>query len=379
MTAAAAADAAAPASTNCADGAAGRDRGRRVSAFTILLRLAGGVVGARGGARPRFSVLQAGLDACLCVQLAWYSPPLTRVRGVISAALEQVAARSRGTAPGGRGVPAAVLRPRADGRGAAGGAFNNKARGRAASPRRGEPGQGGGGPPEWVWGAVFASILLSWRDTPVAANDSTSGPREPSVRLEQALALPLRLDSHASPRVSRPALRCATAPRAPASADGGRRERPRGLDEGGRLEALAASRRRRRRGALGRKAGGVAARLRKLEDPASTAAKRLFGEAEAEETIDADDYLALDDDALLRCSAASTTAATRVRAQRRLLFDVASVRQVHAIDARSSPPTVRPAHKASRCVVGERHGRPVAARQQAPGRCAGCGRTSHIP
>ena len=51
---------------------------------------------------------------------------------------------------------------------------------------------------------------------------------------------------------------------------------------------------------LGRKAGGVAARLRKLEDPASTAAKRLFGEAEAEETIDMDDYLALDDDALLR-------------------------------------------------------------------------------
>ena len=51
---------------------------------------------------------------------------------------------------------------------------------------------------------------------------------------------------------------------------------------------------------LGRKAGGVAARLKKLEDPASTAAKRLFGEAEAEETIDIDDYLALDDDALLR-------------------------------------------------------------------------------
>ena len=51
---------------------------------------------------------------------------------------------------------------------------------------------------------------------------------------------------------------------------------------------------------LGRKAGGVAARLKKLEDPASTAAKRLFGETEAEETIDMDDYLALDDDALLR-------------------------------------------------------------------------------
>ena len=50
---------------------------------------------------------------------------------------------------------------------------------------------------------------------------------------------------------------------------------------------------------LGRKAGGVAARLKKLEDPASTAAKRLFGE-EQEETIDMDDYLALDDDALLR-------------------------------------------------------------------------------
>ena len=50
---------------------------------------------------------------------------------------------------------------------------------------------------------------------------------------------------------------------------------------------------------LGRKAGGVAARLRKLEDPASTAAKRLFGE-EQEETIDMEDYLALDDDALLR-------------------------------------------------------------------------------
>ena len=66
-----------------------------VSAFTILLRLAGGVVGARVGARPRFSVLQAGLDACLCVQLAWYSPPLTRVRGVISAALEPLAALAR--------------------------------------------------------------------------------------------------------------------------------------------------------------------------------------------------------------------------------------------------------------------------------------------
>ena len=51
---------------------------------------------------------------------------------------------------------------------------------------------------------------------------------------------------------------------------------------------------------LGRKAGGVAARLRKLEDPASTAARRLFGEAEEEETIDMEDYLALDDDALLR-------------------------------------------------------------------------------
>ena len=50
---------------------------------------------------------------------------------------------------------------------------------------------------------------------------------------------------------------------------------------------------------LGRKAGGVAARLKKLEDPASTAAKRLFGE-EQEETIDMEDYLALDDDALLR-------------------------------------------------------------------------------
>ena len=51
---------------------------------------------------------------------------------------------------------------------------------------------------------------------------------------------------------------------------------------------------------LGRKAGGVAARLKKLEDPASTAAKRLFGEAEEEETIDEENYLALDDDALLR-------------------------------------------------------------------------------
>ena len=51
---------------------------------------------------------------------------------------------------------------------------------------------------------------------------------------------------------------------------------------------------------LGRKAGGVAARLKKLEDPASTAAKRLFGEAEEEETVDMEDYLALDDDALLR-------------------------------------------------------------------------------
>ena len=60
-----------------------------------MLRLAGGVVGARVGARPRFSVLQAGLDACLCVQLAWYSPPLTRVRGVISAALEPLAALAR--------------------------------------------------------------------------------------------------------------------------------------------------------------------------------------------------------------------------------------------------------------------------------------------
>lgn len=50
---------------------------------------------------------------------------------------------------------------------------------------------------------------------------------------------------------------------------------------------------------LGRKAGGVAARLKKLEDPKSTAAKRLFGE-EVTETVDAEDYLALDDDALLR-------------------------------------------------------------------------------
>ena len=66
-----------------------------VSAFTVLLRLAGGVVGARVGARPRFSVVQAGLDACLCVQLAWYSPPLTRVRGVVSAALEPLAALAR--------------------------------------------------------------------------------------------------------------------------------------------------------------------------------------------------------------------------------------------------------------------------------------------
>ena len=69
-----------------------RPRDGMLSPLPAVRRLAGGVVGARLGARPRFSVLQAGLDACLCVQLAWYSPPLTRVRGVISAALEPLAA-----------------------------------------------------------------------------------------------------------------------------------------------------------------------------------------------------------------------------------------------------------------------------------------------
>ena len=93
VTAAAAADAAAPVPQIVR--IIRRRDAAGVSAFTILLRLAGGVVGARVGARPRFSVLQAGLDACLCVQLAWYSPPLTRVRGVISAALEPLAALAR--------------------------------------------------------------------------------------------------------------------------------------------------------------------------------------------------------------------------------------------------------------------------------------------
>ena len=93
VTAAAAADAAAPVPQIVR--IIRRRDAAGVSAFTILLRLAGGVVGARLGARPRFSVLQAGLDACLCVQLAWYSPPLTRVRGVISAALEPLAALAR--------------------------------------------------------------------------------------------------------------------------------------------------------------------------------------------------------------------------------------------------------------------------------------------
>ena len=134
VTAAAAADAAAPVPQIV------RIIRRRDSGGCLRFHHVGGSraawSGTRLGAADRGSVCWAGLDACLCVQLVVLAPIGQRRPRRVIARRWSASPRSRGAALSSGHTGGGPMHERADGRGAAGGAFLEQGRGgRVAAPR----------------------------------------------------------------------------------------------------------------------------------------------------------------------------------------------------------------------------------------------------